>query len=360
MSPADPFVKDAAPPVSLLERARRGGSPVIEGSQAWFVWPGEKPALLNGDFYEWELARSIQLQPAGENLWAACLEFVPDAYIEYSFFDGEKRIPDPFNPRHTPNGYRLNNQYFYMPEGRPTPLILRLPGVPRGKVTEHRLDPGELLPGQARIVSLYQPPVADPCPLFLVFDGGDYLKRVKIVTQVENLVSLGRMRPIALAMVSPFLPARMVEYACSDMTLAFLMKKVLPLARERLHLVEPAGQPGAWGVMGASMSGLMSLYTAMRMPETFGMVLSQSGAYLPYGGPDPVIFSLVDYSPLLPLRIWMDTGLYEWLLPYNQSMRDRLVEKGYEVQYKEFSGGHNYPSWRNDLHHGLEWLLPPG
>jgi enterochelin esterase-like enzyme len=29
------------------------------------------------------------------------------------------------------------------------------------------------------------------------------------------------------------------------------------------------------------------------------------------------------------------------------------------VMYSEHSSGHNYPSWRNYLWRGLEWLYPP-
>jgi enterochelin esterase-like enzyme len=345
------------PPANLRERARVAGNPVIEGGLAWFVWSGEKPVKLHGDFTDWYPEQAIELQPAGEDLWAACFEFTPDAYLEYTFMDGEKRLRDPFNPRRTPNGVGHYNQFFYMPEGHPTQLTIRRPGVKAGIITEHRLETGWMLPGSRRALSLYRPPLDEPCPLLLVFDGQDYLKRAKLVTQVENLVALGRVRPLALAMIQPFQPSRMLEYDCSDVTLTFLLKELLPFARHHLNLIDPAGQPGAWGVMGASMGGVMSLYTALRLPELFGNVLSQSGAFEPYG-PNPVIFDLIENFPTLPLRIWMDAGLYEWLFPSNRSMSALLEKKGYAQQYREFSGSHNYPSWRDDLSHGLEWLFP--
>jgi len=27
------------------------------------------------------------------------------------------------------------------------------------------------------------------------------------------------------------------------------------------------------------------------------------------------------------------------------------------VRYREYSGGHNYPAWREDVWRGLEWLF---
>jgi enterochelin esterase family protein len=50
-------------------------------------------------------------------------------------------------------------------------------------------------------------------------------------------------------------------------------------------------------------------------------------------------------------------GRYEWLLDCNRRMHALLVDRGYEVVYEEYSGGHNYPSWRDRVGRGLEALL---
>jgi enterochelin esterase family protein len=53
----------------------------------------------------------------------------------------------------------------------------------------------------------------------------------------------------------------------------------------------------------------------------------------------------------------MNAGLYEWLLEGNRWMHALLKEKNYNVKYREFSGGHNYTCWRNELWRGLEALF---
>ena len=63
--------------------------------------------------------------------------------------------------------------------------------------------------------------------------------------------------------------------ACGESTLLFVAAQVLPLARAHLNLLDPAKHPGAYGVLGASMGGLMALYTGLRLPRIFGHVLSQ-------------------------------------------------------------------------------------
>ena len=48
----------------------------------------------------------------------------------------------------------------------------------------------------------------------------------------------------------------------------------------------------------------------------------------------------------------MDVGRYEWLLESNRRLHALLVERGYDVTYREYNGGHNYPAWRDDVWRG--------
>ncbi|MCX7706381.1 MAG: alpha/beta hydrolase-fold protein, partial [Anaerolineae bacterium] len=214
-----------------------------------------------------------------------------------------------------------------------------------------------LIVGGKRVVHLYHPPTDEACPLLIVFDGRDYLRRARLPVIADNLVAAGRIRPIALAMVENGSQARMIEYACNEATVGFLMECVLPLAQKHLNLIDPARQPGAHGVLGASMGGLMALYAALRLPQVFGHVLSQSGAFR-LGSDDTVVFPLLRYAPQPQVKIWLDVGRYEWLLPANRQLRDLLAQQGYDFSYREFNAGHNYPAWRDNVWRGLEWLFP--
>lgn len=104
------------------------------------------------------------------------------------------------------------------------------------------------------------------------------------------------------------------------------------------------------------MGGLMALFVGLRLPHIFGKVLSQSGAF-EMDWYETVVLDLVRHGPLRPLQIWMDVGRLEGLLEPNRAMHALLAEKGYDVTCREFSGGHNYTSWRNDLWRGLEALF---
>ena len=142
------------------------------------------------------------------------MTLAPDAYIEYAYLAGPAeadRTPDPFNSRTTPNGIGQVNHFFYMPGAEATPLAQRGRGVPSGTVTRHVVEHKAFVVGGKRPVWLYQPPTADPVPLVVVWDGGDYYRRGRLTQIVDNLIAQRRIRPIALALVENGGPARVVD-----------------------------------------------------------------------------------------------------------------------------------------------------
>jgi enterochelin esterase family protein len=347
---------------TLMERAEHEGTPLIDGETVTFVWRGEQAPQLIGDFnnWGWGPGKPLDLIQVAPGVWAQTVTLPLDAYVEYTFVQGSERVRDPLNPQTISNGVGALNQFFRMPDSVATPLVRQRRGIPQGTVSQHVVDGNFLIVGGKRTVYLYQPPTTEPVPLLVVFDGQDYYKRARLPQIVENLLAEGSIRPLALAMVEHGRQARIVEYMCSDSTVAFLLRHVLPLARQQLNLLDINDHPGAYGVLGASMGGLISLYTAMRVPEVFGRVLSQSGTFgftdLEH---DAVIFDLINNSPTKPVKIWMDVGQFEWLLTANRRMHEALQEHGYAITYREYPGEHNYTSWRDDLAYGLEALFAP-
>lgn len=332
-------------------------TPLIAGTQATFVWHGPSAPALIGDFNNWDIDQAPLLEKTKKpEVWKYSLQLPQDAYMEYAFMLNGARMNDPTNPRLSFKGEDAENNYFYMPDGKPTTLTKKDMDIPHGEVTRHVLYSDWLLVGGKRKVYLYQPPTSEPCPLLVVFDGNDYRRRVKLVRIVDNLIAQGRIRPLALAMVSNRKKARGVEYACNDATLGFLVSNLLPLAQEKLNLIDVHSHPGAFGVMGASMGGLISLYAAIRLPEFFGYVLSQSGGF----DEEFMLTDLIRLSDPMPLKIWMDVGIFDFLYEDNIRMYRLLHSKGYDVTLVEYAGGHNYPAWRDDLWHGLEALFGSG
>jgi enterochelin esterase-like enzyme len=92
------------------------------------------------------------------------------------------------------------------------------------------------------------------------------------------------------------------------------------------------------------------------MSETFGKVISQSGVFESEKR-DFAAVDLIKHQQAHDIKIWMDIGHFDWLLQDNRRLQPILIENGYDVTYREFSGGHNYTCWRDEVWRGLEHLF---
>ena len=110
---------------------------------------------------------------------------------------------------------------------------------------------------------------------------------------------------------------------------------------------------------------------AHHFPRVFGNVLSQSANVFydphpkpssnPYTRDSAWLTSQFVTTPRLPLRFYLEVGTLEAgvvnPVAEHRRLRDVLAAKGYTVMYSEFSGGHDYLTWRNSLGDGLIALL---
>jgi enterochelin esterase family protein len=351
---------------SIIQRALKSGNPVIRGDRATFIWEGASAPFLTSDLNHWDNnpKRFKRVSPklipdSAESIWSCALTLPRDAYVEYACYDPvtHKKFLDPLNKKNVDNGYKERNNFFYMPETMPSPYAMRRADVTPGTLTSLRVETKWLRDDHEREIYFYRPPVKEPVALLAVYDGKDYLQRGKLTVIVDNLISEKCIQPIAMA----FLPGagrwRDIEYSCSDGTILWLDEIILPLAREKLNLLNIDEQPGAYGVLGASLGGTMSMYTGLRMPDVFGKVLSQSGAYT-ITSRDFSVVDLARNRQSNDVQIWMDVGRLDSLLADNQRMKAVLTENEYNLTYRESSGAHNYTSWRNEVWRGLKAMFP--
>jgi len=352
---------------SIIQRALKSGNPVIDTDHAIFIWEGETAPYLTSDLNNWDdnpksfkRVSPLLIPDSTKSIWTCTLTFPRDAYVEYAFYDPvtQKKFLDPLNKKNVDNGYKERNNFFYMPETMPSPFPLRRADVTPGSLSKHSVETEWLRDDYERTIYLYRPPVKEPVPLLVVYDGQDHMQRAKLNTIVDNLIADKRIQPIAMAFLAHGGRWRNLEYACSDGTILWLDQTILPLARGKLNLLEIKNHPGAFGVLGSSLSGTMSMYTGLRMSNVFGKVLCQAGAFS-YTGRDFAVVDLVRHGQARNVNIWMDVGKLDFLLEDNRKMQMLLQEKQYNVRYREFSGGHNYTSWRNDIWRGLEAMFPP-
>ena len=189
-------------------------NPVIQGESAALYWQGSIPPRVISDLHGWEEnpQRMARIQ---KDLWALELKLTGDAYLEYAFYNPRtrQRFKDPLNPNLIFNGFGHDNNFFYMPGAAPTRYAIRNNSVPRGRVSHHLLEAGDLADNGRRGVYLYKPPVHGPTPLLVVYDGDDYLKRAKLNVIADNLIHEKRIRPISIAFLQNGGEHRSTEYA---------------------------------------------------------------------------------------------------------------------------------------------------
>ncbi|MBL8164698.1 MAG: esterase family protein, partial [Anaerolineae bacterium] len=176
----------------LIDRAKKEGTPLIDGETVTFVWSGKTAPQLVGDWTDWEWGgRPITLTKVAAGVWSHQITLPRDTYLEYAYIAPEGRVRDPFNPRLITNGMGKMNHYFTMPDGQHTTLVRAARGIKRGKVSQQRIAGDDMIVGQQRTVYLYQPPTDEPCPLLMVLDGKDYFTRAKLPVIVDNLIAQG-------------------------------------------------------------------------------------------------------------------------------------------------------------------------
>jgi len=331
-------------------------NPIIEGRKVQYFWEGKQPPILAGDFNCWDAASGLTFTQVKAGLWHAKHDLPLNAYMEYTFLEGEKNLLDPLNPNKTNSGVGHWNNYFYMPQASPS--VYAKNHHRTGKLSRATIVDEHGLIGGKRIVYFYRPPVEGPLPLLIVLDGVDYLRRGRIPQIVDSLVAAGKMQPVVLAMIQNAGTARFVEYACNDSFLFSMMANLIPYACEHFQAIDPRHSPGSCGILGASMGGTASVFAGLRAPQVFGRVLAQSGAFSMELG-DFSAFPLIESSKQSPVKFWMDVGEFDFLLEDNRRMQQALRQAGHTVHYTEGSGGHNYTYWRNALPDGLQKLFPP-
>jgi enterochelin esterase family protein len=273
---------------------------------------------------------------------------------------------DPLNPRRVESRSLLE-----LPGAVPQPWIVPRAGVARGVISAHTLHSVTL--SQDRSFALYLPPGYDPkgkpCGLMVAFDG-DGLPEDP--TTLDNLIGAGRIPPLVAVFVRQ--RDRWRELTCSPAFLGFLADELVPWVRQRYAV---SADPRRVIVRGLSLGGLMASYCALRRPDVFGNVLSQSGSYpwypeaegggsaassRPSGGePGWLTRQYVD-APRRDVSFYLEAGSFEdishnGLLTENRRFRDVLRAKGYVVHYSEFTGGHDPVNWRGSFADGLIALV---
>jgi enterochelin esterase-like enzyme len=268
--------------------------------------------------------------------------------------------PDPLNPRRfvapaddeKPGSEPYVGSVVELPGAPPQPYVAERAGIAKGRLELLRMD--------GRRVWVYTPPGyrkgGRPYHLLVLFDGWQYTHDIPTPTILDNMIADGRLPPAVAVFVDQ---KERVKELYLDATFSdFVARELVPWVRGRYNVTR---SPREAVVGGLSLGGVAAAYTAMRHPEVFGGVLSQSGAFQ-YRPEDPErLIRQFTKGGRLPIRFYLEAGLLEVnetpsLLHTNRHLRDVLEAKGYVVTYSEFNGRHDTVCWRGSLSKGLAAL----
>ena len=189
---------------------------------------------------------------------------------------------------------------------------------------------------------------------------------------MDNLTAASRIPPTVAVLVSNVRGRRLQDLVADPAFADFMGKELIPWVRTNYNV---AHDPAQTVVGGFSAGGLAACYMALRYPNIFGNVLSQSGAvwWSPEQGianRDPINepnWTARQFlaSPKLAVKFYLEAGVFETdhngtgadILEASRQLRDVLLAKGYKVHYHQFLGGHDGLSSRGTLADGLIALL---
>lgn len=366
----------------------RTGAPVIEAAKdssnqviATFVWRGD--AGTQGV----ALLAPLQTSPGmpnfplshlpGTDVWYKCWEMRDDLRFTYSFLPKGKTEErdaqqvagtDPLNPHRMEVAYDegiapMKFSIAAMPHALDESWIVKQPNVPAGKVEKFQLKSAIL--GKERGITAYTPPGYADNPkseywLLVLFDGFFYRSSIPTPTILDNLIHAGKAPPMVAVLIDNPRESRVSELGYDPAFVEFLTGEVLPWVHEHWRATR---DPRKCIIGGLSMGGSEAAFVALRHPEAFGNVLSQSGSFADGNGKDVQwewLASQYKASPKLALRFFLEEGRLEDVsregptgLTANRHFVEVLKSKGYPTTYEEVGGSHEPVHWRGALTEGL-------
>ena len=107
-------------------------------------------------------------------------------------------------------------------------------------------------------------------------------------------------------------------------------------------------------ILGASYGGWNSSYFGLARSDKFHLI----GIHSP--STSSQIVEGYQNSDLLPLKIFMSTGVINDTEFQARALKTVLESKGYPLIYEEVNQGHSWGNWRGLLKEPLVYFFPPG
>jgi|GEM_PF-5389460 len=233
-----------------------------------------------------------------------------------------------------------------------------------GKVEEFTIRSENM--NNERLLRIYTPldiNDRESVSLFVMLDGELHPELVPVIHIVDQLIGSNLIRPIMVALVGNS-SEREKEMGCNELFSRFLAKELPSFIKQRKNI--EIGNDNC--ICGFSIAGVCALFTSTHHHRVYRKNIFASAAlyWSPQGYNEPeFLISLISEVEKKDIQIYFEVGKMEDHAEYqryaggtsnllsNRHLRHVLKAKGYDFQYFEFNGGHDFINWSDTVKRGL-------
>jgi len=325
-------------------------SPFIENNEVTFLFWG-KPKLrvdLISELSFWATNNNTPMKKLqNEDLYHITLYLPDTARLEYKFFMDGNWYLDRLNPLKCENGVGDYNSYLLMPNYKKVNEIYAREGITKGSIKEYEFS-GKNIEGR-RMIYIYLPHEYSlnqnkEYPTIYFHDGGDYINRANAINTLDNLIYDNIIEPVIAVFINPI--NRFNEYMYNIKYSKLIVEEIIPNIESNFRTIK---DPSARAIMGASLGGIISFFTAYNFPDYFKNIAGQSSSFL-YLEREITKLIMNSHSEF---NVYIDVGLFESLIYSNRRISKIYKEKQFNFKYQEISEGHTWSNWGNHVKDAL-------
>lgn len=340
--------------------------PIIEdGKYAHVVYRGEaQDVAIQSDLLF--TGENVPMNHVGgSDFYYFSFEAAPDAFVGYSILkDFEQVITDPLNPRRMPT-FGPDESLLAMPEAKVPGTLPDMDAMQGEMVTLE--FPSKVMENQ-RTLQIYLPPgYADSpstrYPVIYAHYGQDAVDKMHLPQIMDRMIG-GKMKPVIGVFIH--LNAdngyREISGELKEKYMDMVVEELVPYIDQHYRTIARADQRVS---MGQSAAGFLSILMALKYPQVWGGVGSQSTNADGQLGAE--IMEAVEQGPAsLKTRFFVHWGRYDVRtangevnrMESNQRLFEAMKARGYSVSGGLMSHGYGWGKWAMVAPRILETLFP--
>ena len=316
-----------------------------------FLYKGNPNSIVwVGDFSGWNPSTSgfSGTKIGSTDIWMLEKIFPSDARLDYKIVVSGNWMLDPANSYIQYSGFGPNSE-LRMPDWQYPQETLLGENVVRGQLSENFTIQSNV----ANLNYTIQYKVCTPAgydalsnlPVIYVTDGHEYSDEQmgSMLTVMDNLIFNQTIQPVIAVFIDPRNPSNLSEnrrgseYRSNIKYADFVADELVPVidAQHRTN-----ASPSARAILGTSLGGWNAAFFGLERSDVFKLIAIHSPAF------NSAIIQSYESSPLLPLKIFMSTGVIYDTEDQARSMKSVFDQKGYPLLYREVNEGHSWGNWR--------------